>query len=543
MKIFKRVFVLLLMLFTLTNNYTQASDWAVKFADAIIARWPNSINDMTGKSWEYSNSIVLHGIEKAYEETGDVKYLNYIKNFVDDYVDESGNIKYKTTANNLDLLHPSLLCIFLYEQTGLEKYKIAAQNTRNKFNSHPRNASNGYWHKDNYPNQMWLDGIYMAEPFLVKYGNLFNDTAYCSAEATFQVLLLADHAYDQTKKLLYHGWDETKTASWANSTTGVSPEIWSRAMGWYAMAMVDILKYLPKTDANYSKMITLMQNIAEGLKNTQDATTGLWYQVVDKGTSTGNWIETSGSGMFIYSLKHAIDQGYIDDSYMDVVNKAWVGLQNYITIDSYSRPVISSYVGSMGILDSYSSYVGKSKETCPASKHPHGYCGFLMAATAMENTPRKIFQTHINVVGNGSYEFLSGGFLCDSGRVVKIKAIANGNDPFTSWTGDVNGTNETLSYTITDDTYIDLNFGVVDGIINNRTPDLVFFQNPVKESLSIITDKNVELVEIYNINGSLLKQVENMVDQSIDMTDLHSGIYFINAIIDGNFVCSKVLKN
>lgn len=486
MKACYNVFLILLSITGFSNVYAE-TNWSVKFADAIIARWPNSINDMTNKQWEYSNSIVLHSIEKVYEETGDVKYLNYIKEFADDFIDSNGNITYKTSAHNLDLIHPSLLCIFLYEETGLEKYKIAAQNTRLKFNTHPRNPSKGYWHKDNYPNQMWLDGIYMAEPFLIKYGNMFADSAYCSDESTFQITLLNEHAYDATDKLLYHGWDETKSVSWAQNTAdGVSPEIWSRAMGWYAMALVDVLKYLPETHKRYSELITILNNIAEGLKNTQDATTGLWYQVVDKGNLSSNWIETSGSGMFIYSLKHAIDRGYIDASYLTVVDKAWEGLQNYISLDGFNRPVISDYVGGMGILNSYNSYVGKNTETCPPSLHPHGYCGVMMAATAMENTYRPMFETKVTVTGNGSFEFEKGGFYTDSGKVVTIKAIPDEGNKFENWSGDASGTNETISFTIKENATLNLNFTIGEGPIKIanifEAEDATWSDNSVVES-------------------------------------------------------------
>ena len=540
MKIKYKGLLLFLTISVVSNCYSQTTDWAVKFADAIIARWPSGINSMTGKGWEYSNSIILHGIEKVYEETGDAKYLNYIKNYVDDYINSSGTINYNSDAHNLDYIHPSLLCMFLYEQTGQEKYKIAAQNTRLKFDSHPRNASGGYWHKDKYPNQMWLDGIYMAEPFLVKYGNMFNDTAYCSEEATFQILLLAQHAYDNSKKLLYHGWDETKAASWANSTTGVSPEIWSRAMGWYTMALVDVLKYLPETDDKYDDLVALIGNIAEGLKNTQDATTGLWYQVVDKGNLSSNWIETSGSGMFIYGLKHAIDMGYIDASYMTVVNKAWEGFQTYITLDGSSRPVISNYVGGMGIKDSYSVYVSQSKETCPPSTHPHGYCGALMAATAMENTPKSMFQTHINVNGDGSYEFLTGGIMSDSGKVVTIKAVSGG-DPFTSWTGDVNSTNSTVSFTIKGTTSLNLNFGTT-SVKKSETVINIVYPNPVDDKLYIETTNAVKLVEVFNANGSLERRIKEIDGNYIDLSDINDGLYYITVITDKNSFTKKLIK-
>ena len=196
------------------------------FSNAIIKRWPSSINDMTGKDWEYSNGIVLQGIEKVYEHTKDTAYLNYIKKYVDTYVGSNGAISLSsldTTLENFDKMQPGVLCLFLYKETGLQKYKTAADYIRLLIARLPKNSYGGFWHKKKYPNQMWCDGIYMGEPFLAQYGFRLNDLGYCDSTATLQPLLLASHAYDSTAKLLYHAWDARDSASWADKTTGLSP--------------------------------------------------------------------------------------------------------------------------------------------------------------------------------------------------------------------------------------------------------------------------------------------------------------------------------
>lgn len=373
-------FVGLMLMF---SNKAQTT-WTKDFSDAIISRYSN-INDLTGKGWEYSNSIVLIGIEKMYYETGEAKYLNYIKKYIDGYVDSNGDINFKSSDNNLDHLHPGWLLITLYEETGEEKYKKAADKIRDEFDRQPRNRSGGYWHKQRYPNQMWADGVYMAEPFLIRYGAAFDDLEYCANEATKQAILIADHAYNEDTHLLLHGWDETKNASWADSQTGQSPEVWSRGMGWYCMALVDILDYLPTDHENYDRMIEILQNLAVGITDYQDASSGLWYQVVDKGSQNGNWLETSGSAMFVYSLKKGIDEGYLDSAtYMPVVEKGWAGLQTTITLDRSGQPVINNFVQGMGIKDNYATYISQSRVSTPNSRYPHGYCGILMASYVME---------------------------------------------------------------------------------------------------------------------------------------------------------------
>ncbi len=349
------------------------------FADTVIKSWPDPTT-ITKKGWEYNNSIILYGIEKIYLKTKDKKYLDYIKKWVDSYIDDQGNIDFNREANNLDLLHPGLLLLFLYEETGLEKYKKASLTIRKEFDKQPRNKEGGFWHKQIYENEIWIDGIYMAEPFLIKYGFIFNEKEYCSNEAVFQTLLIAKHAQDKKTGLLFHGWHEDKNVAWADKKTGASSEIWSRGMGWYAMALVEILKYLPREHKNYKDLIKLLNDVANGIRSTQDAESGLWFQVMDKGHLKNNWIETSGSCMFIYALKIAADNGYIDKSYIDVANKAWNGIKTKIKIDSNGIGYINDTVTGMGVQNTYNDYISKEKLT----NSTHGLCGILLASSAME---------------------------------------------------------------------------------------------------------------------------------------------------------------
>jgi len=198
---------------------------------------------------------------------------------------------------------------------------------------------------------------------------------------------LGSHVYDSTEHLAKHAWDYTKTKVWANSKTGASGEVWSRGLGWYMMAVVDILRFLPSTHPDYNKLKTVLQNLAIGIKNKQDATTGLWYQVVDKKDSTGNYVETSGSGMYIYALKIAADSNWIDTSYRTVARKGWIGLQKMISTYTDGKPAITSFAPGMSVQNNYTAYIGYLPVNCPAAtgtQHPHGYCGLLMAASVME---------------------------------------------------------------------------------------------------------------------------------------------------------------
>ncbi len=247
-----------------------------QIADMILSRWPDpsAIND---QGWEYNTGIVLYGLSALYQRSGDARYLDYIRRWVDRYVDGEGHIDLGD-VHNLDKIQPGMLLLFLYEETGDERYHVAASQVVRWLGEHPRNAEGGHWHKDIYPQEMWVDGIYMAAPFLVRYARLFGGaasgdeacggglsgdegsagsapgrgqdargtdvgsssgrgqdargTGSCIDMATYQATLLARHAQDPATGLLRHAWDQDRDAAWADPVSGLSPEVWSRGMGW-----------------------------------------------------------------------------------------------------------------------------------------------------------------------------------------------------------------------------------------------------------------------------------------------------------------------
>jgi unsaturated rhamnogalacturonyl hydrolase len=365
-----------------SDGKLPATSLAVRFADSIIVRWPDPgrIGGMAW-GWDYNIGIVLAGIERVYERTGDPKYLDYIRKYVDAHVNAAGALDVgANTPHSLDLIQPAGLLLFLREQTGAAKYDTAAQAVRTRFDKFPKNADGGFWHKQSYPNEMWLDGIYMAEPFLVKFGKLFPSCgAYCNDTPVAQATMVAGHALNPATGLLVHAWDQDKNALWANATTGNSSEVWSRGLGWFAMALVDILGDLPATHPGHAQLLTLLTGLAAGIKTAQDPATGLWFQVVDKGTMADNWIETSGSGMFIYALKVAVTRGYIDASYLTVAQRGYDGLKTRVTTDA-TGPIISDAVQGMSVQRDYASYVAQMR----LSNSAHGLCGVLMAASQMD---------------------------------------------------------------------------------------------------------------------------------------------------------------
>jgi unsaturated rhamnogalacturonyl hydrolase len=360
-----------------------ADSLAVRFANAVMTNWPDPSNITKTAAFEYNHGIVLRGMEQVYRRTSDARYLAYIKKYVDAYVSDSGVVDIPS-EHSFDNIQPSVLLPFLYQQTGTAKYQLGANSIRARYDSIPRNADKGFWHKQSCPNQMWLDSIYMGEPFLARYGAVFGTCGtFCADTVVEQVLLIADHVRDTATGLLYHAWDDSaagQKASWADPTTGRSPIIWGRAMGWYAMALVDTLGDLPPSQSNRSDMLAILAGLAAGLKNTQDKTTGLWYQVADQGSKSDNWLETSASGMFVYALKVAVNRGYIDASYLSVADSGWQGLKSKVTTDTGGLPTINGAVQGMGVQTSYSGYINQST----LSNSPHGLCAILLAASEME---------------------------------------------------------------------------------------------------------------------------------------------------------------
>ncbi|WP_281232910.1 glycoside hydrolase family 88/105 protein [Flavobacterium gelatinilyticum] len=301
--------------------------WSDKMALTLMKRHTESymLDDAKKPKWDYVHALVLHSIEELNKKNPDPRYKAYIRGYVDELVQEDGSIKtYEIDKYNIDLVVPGRLLFAIYDETKQDKYLKALQLIRKQLTEQPRTPSGGFWHKQIYPNQMWLDGLYMGEPFYAEYtlryenGKSFDDIA-----KQFELIQL--HATDPKTGLLYHGWDESKQMPWANKETGNSPNFWSRALGWYAMALVDVLDYFPKDHPKQKELVKYLNNVSEALVKYQDKS-GLWYQVTDKGGEKGNYLEASGSAMFSYAFAKGANKGYLPAKYKKAANKAFDGL-------------------------------------------------------------------------------------------------------------------------------------------------------------------------------------------------------------------------
>ncbi|MFH1197252.1 MAG: glycoside hydrolase family 88 protein [bacterium] len=312
--------------------------WSIKAADSFIAKNPGGVityDTVTHiQKWDYEQGLMLSALYKMYQYTGNEKYYDYVKQNLDCFIDEKGNIAtYKFLDYNIDNINPGKAILYLYQITGEEKYKIAADTLRKQLGEQPRTPGNGFWHKKRYPNQMWLDGLYMGEPFYAEYTKLFGD-AKDFDDITHQFLLIYEHTYDLKTGLLYHAWDESKQQKWANPETGLSPHFWGRAMGWYLMAIVDVLDYIPKDHKDRNKLIEILKTTCEALLKFRDPERKVWRQVLDQGNREGNYTEASATLMFAYAFARGYNMGYLPENFIDEAKISFEGaLNEFVRID------------------------------------------------------------------------------------------------------------------------------------------------------------------------------------------------------------------
>src|SRR5215469_7550620 len=254
-------------------------------AATVIKMWPTGavLTTVHPGVWGYEEGVLLDGMAAEWHSTADGQDFKYVKDAVDKYVTVDGAITgYKADEHTLDDIEMGRAVMLVYRVTQQAKYYKAAKFLHDQLAVQPRTASGGYWHKQIYPNQMWLDGAYMAEPFRAAYAATFQQPKDFDDIAK-QLLLMDEHMRDPKTGLLRHGWDESKRMDWADKTTGLSPEAWARAMGWYCMALVDVLDWFPEDHPQRKELIASLNRVAEAAIRYQDKVTGLWWQVLDKG--------------------------------------------------------------------------------------------------------------------------------------------------------------------------------------------------------------------------------------------------------------------
>ncbi|MEU1033201.1 glycoside hydrolase family 105 protein [Streptomyces mirabilis] len=345
-----------------------AQDWSVALIDSTMARYtPSTIG-----GWSYPVGLYLYGQYLTYQRTHDARYLTYIKSYVDRFVSSDGSIG--QSFNSLDSMQAGRLLTILHHETGQDRYRKAALKIRNRLNTYPRTSDGGFWHADtsSRAHQLWSDGVYMVNPFLVEYGKEFGDTTYANDEAAKQLYVYGNHL-QVANGLLKHAYDESKTSSWADPATGLAPEHWCRAVGWYAMAIVNVLDAIPVNHPRRPQLVGIFRRLAAGLEKYQDPATGRWFQVIDKGARSDNWTETSCSSMFTYALSRGAQQGYLDPHYGSVAQRGYQGVLSRMSVGADGRTNLTDISIGTNVGD-YAYYIARDR----ATNDFHGLGAFLI---------------------------------------------------------------------------------------------------------------------------------------------------------------------
>ncbi len=285
-------------------------------------------------TWSYTQGLIAQSMMELWKVTGIGIYYDYARGYADKMIGEEGSIStYKPEEYNIDRINSGKFLFDLYAETRDDRYKKAVFQLREQLKTHPRTSEGGFWHKKVYPHQMWLDGLYMGAPFYARYAGEFAEPeAY--GDVIRQFTVVHRHTYDPVAGLNYHAWDESREQRWADPVSGRSPHFWGRAMGWYAMALADVLDFIPPAHPGRGELLAILEQVAAGIRKHQDSKTGLWYQVLDQGGREGNYLEATASSMFVYSLLKGVRKGYLPGKYRKTALKGYKGIVKQLIRDN-----------------------------------------------------------------------------------------------------------------------------------------------------------------------------------------------------------------
>jgi len=386
-------YLLIGLLFTgsLTNAQRSGRTHGEGLAETVMNTWKDSFALGSPAKWSYDMGVVLKGFEGLWRNTGDVTYYNYILRQMDFFVKDDGTIKtYKPDEYNLDNINNGKLLLFLYKVTQKEKYLKAANLLREQLKTHPRTNEGGFWHKKVYPYQMWLDGLYMGEPFYAEYADLMHANDDFDDIAN-QFIWMEKHARDPKTGLLYHAWDESKQEKWANKETGTSPLFWARAMGWYADALVDALDWFPQDHPKRKNLIDILNRLVNAIEKAQYPASGLWSDILnyDGPGKEKNYFEASASSQFVYAIAKGVRKGYLPATKITIAKKGYDGIvKQFIKVENgqtnlHGTVKVSGLGGNPYRDGSFDYYMSEPVIV----NDPKGIGAFLLASNEMEMVP------------------------------------------------------------------------------------------------------------------------------------------------------------
>ncbi|RYZ47134.1 MAG: glycoside hydrolase family 88 protein, partial [Sphingobacteriales bacterium] len=378
-----------------TATYAQGTSYAEAVSDmAMKTLWKDSSGKMPHpRKWTYDQAVVLLGIEGLWYRTGDAKYFDYMQKSMDRFVKEDGSIDtYEQDSYNIDNVACGRILLALYKVSGKEKYFKAAHTLREQLNNHPRTKEGSFWHKQIYPNQVWLDGLYMGQPFYAEWALTFKEGDKSFDDIANQFIRIEQHTRDTKTGLMRHAWDESKAMPWADKTTGNAPNVWARAMGWYGAALVDVLEYFPDNHPKKKELVAILNRYATAITNAQDKTSGLWWDVMNTPYpgKEGNYFEASAAAQFVYTLTKGVRLGYLKPAALAVSEKGYKAIVAKFVekgpdgLTHYNGTVSVSGLGGKPYRDGSFEYYISEKVIQDDAK---GVGAFIQAANEIEMIP------------------------------------------------------------------------------------------------------------------------------------------------------------
>ena len=388
----KTILILLLSLTAFTfqaqdqKNRMKEAKWSIKMANTILTSADSLIYYVDrNPKWAYDVAFLGMAIDRL--GNTDVRYSKYMEDWVNHFVTTDGSVlDYKLNEYNLDRIFPGRDVITVYKRNPEPKYRIALDNFIEQLKTHPKTNSGGYWHKNIYPSQMWLDGIFMASTFMAQYAKEFNKPEWFDVACT-QTKMIYDKTLDSESGLLMHAWDESHSQKWCDPMTGKSHYPWSRAMGWYILAIEDILEYLPDNHPARADLLSILQKTCDALIRVRDPKTGLWFQVLNYVGREGNYLEGSGSAMFTYAFARGAHRNWLDKKYLSIAYTSFDAIiKELITVDGKGLVTMHNICGGCGLGGNpyrdgtYEYYVHEKR----IDNDTKGVAPFIMAAIELD---------------------------------------------------------------------------------------------------------------------------------------------------------------
>ena len=349
-------------------------DYAKAACDTMMRRF--SAPDLPPKGhFHYHQGVFLSGMHGVWQLTGERKYFDYIKAWVDSVFDENGGIRACSFAD-LDDIQPGILLFSLLDETKDGYYEKCLASVYEEVKAIPRNSQGGYWHKTGTPDQMWLYGLYMAGPFCAEYAYRY-DLPALTDETIHQALLMKQVTWDEKTGLMRHAWDGRFEAPWADPITGRAPEFWGRSMGWVPVALLNELDFIPADHPGFGAVQEMAVDLLKALCRYQSRD-GRWYQVVNKGGQEGNWLENSCSCLYVAALCKAVRRGMMERDFLDAARRGYAGVIGSLARDGDDLLIGNVCVGT-GVGD-YAFYCAR-----PTSVNDlHGVGAFLLMCVEMQ---------------------------------------------------------------------------------------------------------------------------------------------------------------